>query len=146
LIGFGVDRALGLLGAVPLWVWVGGGLGLALWWQTDTLREVRDELASTKTTLTVAQDANDSLRKTSDDLRTANTAFAEACEARVGERDTALKVLRGSEAAARHRASILDREIRRLAHDDPTVDAWLRAPVPDALADRLRRTASDRSD
>ena len=135
---------IGLLARVPVWAWVIIVLSIALGITTKRLERAHTELGVVRTTLTVAQDANDSQRLTIAELRAANAAFADKCSATNAEREAAIKTLRDSESAARHRATMLDREIRRLAHDDATVDALLRTPVPGALADRMRRDAADR--
>jgi hypothetical protein len=128
---------------------LGAALGIALlllMGMTKLYLGKRDDLATVQVQLEAVQQANGTNVVTITKLRDANARFVEACEADVSQRDSTIKTLRGREAAAQHKATLLDREIRRLANEDPSVEAWLRAPVPDALADRLRRSPPSGAD
>lgn len=136
--------ALGLLRVVPVWAWALAGLAFALWWQTDSLAEARDDLAAVRVELTVAQDANATNATTIADLRAATDEWVKACGADPETARAVIASLTRGETKARGEAADLRRQLRRAADADPTVDEWMRGPVPRAVADGLRNAAPDR--
>lgn len=120
------------------------GLSGTLYLTGRAYLNTRDELATVRADLGAAQEYNDSLTGTVETLRQANTDFAEACTVDLNVTRAEVVEAQRRENTARAEATRLGRDLRRLANADPTVDAWLRARVPAAAADGLRRDAASR--
>lgn len=125
--------SLKLIGGLVVMVLV-----LALLAVTKLYLDKRDELAATRVELRAAQDSNTSNLTTIGDLRAANAEWVSACGADPATAARTIEQLQRGETAARGEAAALRRELRRMSHADPTVDAYLRTGVPGAVADGLR--------
>ena len=135
----GAQAAREVIGRVPLWVWVGTALGVALTVQTWRLNSAQHKIELHAAEVKQWSDANTANVRAIRLLTEANEAFAKAADKRSERALKAEKELADWQKQHAQRPTQARKEREKIYDRNPDARQWANTRVPASLTDSLRK-------